>query len=446
MTEGFTAAVARLKQVKRDVPLEEYITVEATVVELFDASHESIRQVGLIRDATEIIKFISWESSDAAIVEEGETYLFEDVSVNEPDSDDDDPEIVFRSKTSVAHQYSDTREQFLKANTPKDQNQSVNYDDHPVTLSGVVGEEESGVQVVEEGLDDAVVPWDTMFVESCAKTLGYGVMTKTRVSEYTASSATLQRKYIIPYDAHKAGVDFITEYRNFVDSEYFHKEYSGMYSSRTLARVGECTMCDATFPVEPHLEYDPVEEADGNYINWWYGGNGTETNEDFARLSCPKCGVEPEWYEEHDYGQGVVRPPSISKEVTFQFTVTFETCNTIEDVVEKISEQVETEFTVRYTTRTILVQKCEELNSQVGDDDFFTIKSSGDPDSRGLTRQYIKCSLQGVLLKDGLERLGNIFALNDEEICRVKEYPSSRDHTSTTAVNSYYYPVENNYC
>lgn len=440
MTEDFTTTATRLKQIKQQTPEDEYFTLEATVTQLWDSNADSIKQVGLLRDPSGILKFISWKNSEAPNIEEDETYLFKNVSVNYPDDDDDDPEIVFRSKTEIEHQYTDTREQFLKGRTPKQQNTTVDYDEWPVTLDDAV----SGVRIVEEGLDDAEVPWNISFFNTCSEFFGQDHPTKTRISEYNEDSVMIQRKYIIPHDSHKAGVEFFEDYEEMLESPYFKSEATGMYTSVTLARVGRCTMCDHLFDVREELGYDPVEESDGMYINWWYGGNGTEKNEDFELVTCPDCGAEPEWHEEYDYGSGVVRPPSVSKSVTLQFTVEFDTVETIGELVETVSSQVGTEFTVRHTTRTILQRKCDALNEKLGKNEVFSIKSSGEPDRRGLTRQYIQCSLRGLILKDGIERIDNILGLQGEEFCRVQEFQSHKELSSTTKINSYYYPVEKN--
>lgn len=445
MTADFTTNATRIKQIEQQTPDNEYFTLEATVTQLWDSDADSIRQVGVLRDPTGIIKFISWENSDTQKVEEDETYLFENISVNYPESNDDDPEIVFRSKTAVTHQYADTRESFLQSFTPEEQNRKVNHDKWPVQLDDIVTETPYTVQVFEDGinetLDNSAVPWSTDFIEYCQSEFDAQTMTRTRISEYTPTSVTIQRKYITPHTAHKASTEFIHKYREFIDSKYFEKEATGMYTSRTLARVGECTMCDATFDVTPHLGYDPVAESDGNYVNWWYGGHGMETNEDFARLDCPECGAEAEWYEEHQYGSGVVRPPAVSNYVVFEFTVEFDEAETMEELVSKVESALNVEFTVQYSTYSVLSMKCHALNKHF-DSEFFEIEQSGDPDSRGLTRQYIQCSSRGVMLKDEMERLNNILTLESEELIRVEEFQSHQDLHSTTKANSYYYPVD----
>ncbi|SFM85724.1 replication factor A [Methanolobus profundi] len=60
-----------------------WVNVRGKVVQLWDNTHESISQVGLIGDETGTIKFTMWESAGAPIVEENMSYLFKNVVVNE---------------------------------------------------------------------------------------------------------------------------------------------------------------------------------------------------------------------------------------------------------------------------------------------------------------------------------------------------------------------------
>ncbi len=60
-----------------------WLGVRGKVIQLWDNSHESISQVGLIGDETGTIKFTVWESANAPLVEENKSYLFKNVVVNE---------------------------------------------------------------------------------------------------------------------------------------------------------------------------------------------------------------------------------------------------------------------------------------------------------------------------------------------------------------------------
>ncbi|WP_094227329.1 replication factor A [Methanolobus psychrotolerans] len=60
-----------------------WVNVRGKVVQLWDNAHESISQVGLIGDETGTIKFTIWETAAASIVEEGKSYVFRNVVVNE---------------------------------------------------------------------------------------------------------------------------------------------------------------------------------------------------------------------------------------------------------------------------------------------------------------------------------------------------------------------------
>ena len=60
-----------------------WITVKGKVAQLWDNSHESISQVGLIGDETGTIKFTKWTNAELPDVEEDKNYLFKNVVVNE---------------------------------------------------------------------------------------------------------------------------------------------------------------------------------------------------------------------------------------------------------------------------------------------------------------------------------------------------------------------------
>ncbi|AEH60945.1 nucleic acid binding OB-fold tRNA/helicase-type [Methanosalsum zhilinae DSM 4017] len=60
-----------------------WVTVKGKIAQLWENSHESISQVGLIGDETGVIKFTKWKNADLPDVEEGKNYLFKNVVVNE---------------------------------------------------------------------------------------------------------------------------------------------------------------------------------------------------------------------------------------------------------------------------------------------------------------------------------------------------------------------------
>lgn len=60
-----------------------WVNVRGKIVQLWDNSHESISQVGLIGDETGTIKFTVWQSAAAVAVEEGKSYIFRNIVVNE---------------------------------------------------------------------------------------------------------------------------------------------------------------------------------------------------------------------------------------------------------------------------------------------------------------------------------------------------------------------------
>jgi replication factor A1 len=60
-----------------------WANIRGKIVQLWDNTHESISQVGLIGDETGTIKFTIWESAGVSTVEEGKSYLLKNVVVNE---------------------------------------------------------------------------------------------------------------------------------------------------------------------------------------------------------------------------------------------------------------------------------------------------------------------------------------------------------------------------
>lgn len=62
---------------------DEWVSLEASVVQLWDADHETIQQTGLIGDETGRVKFTVWADNDLPAVEEDEAYRFENVVTDE---------------------------------------------------------------------------------------------------------------------------------------------------------------------------------------------------------------------------------------------------------------------------------------------------------------------------------------------------------------------------
>jgi replication factor A1 len=76
------------EQLARESPLvkieeitrpNQWVSLKAKVVQLWDASSPNVSQVGLIGDETGIIKFVIWAKSGKREVEEGKSYLFKNV-------------------------------------------------------------------------------------------------------------------------------------------------------------------------------------------------------------------------------------------------------------------------------------------------------------------------------------------------------------------------------
>ncbi len=62
---------------------EQSVTVEVQVVNVFDDTHEAIRQKGRIGDPTDVIGFVEFNGGDAPILEEGESYRLKNVLTDE---------------------------------------------------------------------------------------------------------------------------------------------------------------------------------------------------------------------------------------------------------------------------------------------------------------------------------------------------------------------------
>ena len=61
----------------------QWVTIKGKVVQLWENSHETIEQAGLIGDPTGVIKFTNWASADLPDMEEGKSYMLKNVVVNE---------------------------------------------------------------------------------------------------------------------------------------------------------------------------------------------------------------------------------------------------------------------------------------------------------------------------------------------------------------------------
>lgn len=62
---------------------DQSVTVEVQVVNVYNDTHEAIRQKGKIGDSTAVIEYVEFEGGDAPILEEGESYCLENVVTDE---------------------------------------------------------------------------------------------------------------------------------------------------------------------------------------------------------------------------------------------------------------------------------------------------------------------------------------------------------------------------
>jgi replication factor A1 len=76
------AKEAELKNIA-DLTGGQWATVRGKVIQLWENSHESIEQAGLLGDKTGVIKFTNWASSELPDMKEGKSYLLKNVVVNE---------------------------------------------------------------------------------------------------------------------------------------------------------------------------------------------------------------------------------------------------------------------------------------------------------------------------------------------------------------------------
>lgn len=66
-----------------DIQDGRWVNIEATVKEIWDNEHPMIRQVGLLKDSSGIVKFVAWEKSDLPLLELDTTYRLEGMPVTE---------------------------------------------------------------------------------------------------------------------------------------------------------------------------------------------------------------------------------------------------------------------------------------------------------------------------------------------------------------------------
>jgi len=79
----FTPGVSQTLAVEGIKQPGTWIDIEAKVVDLWEPTSDSIKQVGLIGDETGVIKFVSWTKANLPLVEEGKSYTFKNVVTDE---------------------------------------------------------------------------------------------------------------------------------------------------------------------------------------------------------------------------------------------------------------------------------------------------------------------------------------------------------------------------
>jgi replication factor A1 len=62
---------------------DKWVTVEVTVLQLWDSDSDAVKQTGLVGDGTGRIKFTAWSESDLPLLEDGQAYRLENVVTDE---------------------------------------------------------------------------------------------------------------------------------------------------------------------------------------------------------------------------------------------------------------------------------------------------------------------------------------------------------------------------
>ncbi len=72
--------VVKVSDIKEN---EKWVTLRGKVIQLWESTHESVAQVGLLGDESGTIKFTKWTKANLPQVEEGKSYLFKNVVTSE---------------------------------------------------------------------------------------------------------------------------------------------------------------------------------------------------------------------------------------------------------------------------------------------------------------------------------------------------------------------------
>lgn len=108
LSDEYDTTVADLlgeTQETQDVTLDEidssdmWITTEVKVLELWKPNHDSIDQVGLIGDETDVVKFVKWEDAPETQLVEDSVYVL-DTAVTE--IYEDDPQVILNKAVSIS--------------------------------------------------------------------------------------------------------------------------------------------------------------------------------------------------------------------------------------------------------------------------------------------------------------------------------------------------------
>jgi len=146
-----------------------WANIEAKVVQLWDNSNEAISQVGILGDESGTIKFIKWSRDDLPDVEEGKSYLFSNVVVNEWNGKyevtlnrtsnieplEEDIDTSFQPQGSAEDRLlSELRQENMWANIEAKVVQLWDNSNDAISQVGILGDESGTIKFVKWSRDD----------------------------------------------------------------------------------------------------------------------------------------------------------------------------------------------------------------------------------------------------------------------------------------------------
>jgi replication factor A1 len=164
-----SAGVSEERQVSDLNQENMWANIEAKVVQLWDNSNEAISQVGILGDESGTIKFIKWSRDDLPDVEEGKSYLFSNVVVNEWNGKyevtlnrtsnieplEEDIDTSFQPQGSAEDRLlSELRQENMWANIEAKVVQLWDNSNDAISQVGILGDESGTIKFVKWSRDD----------------------------------------------------------------------------------------------------------------------------------------------------------------------------------------------------------------------------------------------------------------------------------------------------